>query len=123
MVESYLNRQKTLWEKEKLLVTNNFFFSQGVFKRLELQTRKNQGLFGKGLNLTLYHIIPTFGEAFLKTLWDKEKVLVSSIFSFSHNVFYSFKKDFLFLSYIYFVVCKCFQFGKASNLIKMAKRY
>ena len=42
---------KTLWEKEKLLVTSNFSFSHSVFKRLVLQTRKNQGLFGKGLIL------------------------------------------------------------------------
>ena len=34
---------------EKMLVTSNFSFSHSVFKRLELQTRKNQGLFGKGL--------------------------------------------------------------------------
>ena len=40
------NGYKTLWEKEKLLVTSNFSFSHGVFKRLVLQTRKNQGLFG-----------------------------------------------------------------------------
>ena len=40
---------ETLWEKEKLLVTSNFSFSHGVFKRLVLQTCKNQGLFGKGL--------------------------------------------------------------------------
>ena len=38
------------WEKEKLLITSNFSFSHSVFKRLVLQTRKNQGLFGKGLN-------------------------------------------------------------------------
>ena len=52
MAESYPNRQKTLREKEKdkLLVTSNFPFSNSVFKRLVLQTRKNQGLFGKGLN-------------------------------------------------------------------------
>ena len=36
-------------EKEKLLVTSNFSFSHCVFERLALQTRKNQGLFGKGL--------------------------------------------------------------------------
>ena len=35
--------------KGKLLVTSDFSFSHGVFKRLVLQTRKNQGLFGKGL--------------------------------------------------------------------------
>ena len=50
MEESSPNRLKTLWEKEKLLVTSNFSFSHSVFKRLVLQTRKNQGLFGKGLN-------------------------------------------------------------------------
>ena len=49
MAENYLNGQKTMWEKEKLLVTSNFTFFHSVFKRLLLQTRKNQGLFGKGL--------------------------------------------------------------------------
>ena len=61
-------------KKEKLLVTSNFSFSHSVFKRLVLQTCKNQGLFGKGLIEQ-------------KTLWVKEKMWVSSIFSFSHNVF------------------------------------
>ena len=49
IAESSPNRLKTLWEKEKLLVTSNFSFSRSVFKRPVLQTRKNQGLFGKGL--------------------------------------------------------------------------
>ena len=49
MAESSPNRLKTLWKKEKVLVTSNFYFSNSVFKSLELQTRKNQGLFGKGL--------------------------------------------------------------------------
>ena len=31
---------------------SNFSFSHSVFKRLVLQTRKNQGLFGKGLTLS-----------------------------------------------------------------------
>ena len=50
MVESSPEGQKTQWKKEKLLVTINFSFSLSVFKRLVLQTRKNQALFGKGLN-------------------------------------------------------------------------
>ena len=44
------------WEKKKLLVTRfllfpqcSFSFSHSVFKRHVLQTRKNQGLFGKSL--------------------------------------------------------------------------
>ena len=49
MAKSSSNRKKTLWEKEKLLVMSNFSFSHSVFKRTVLQTRKNQGLFGKGL--------------------------------------------------------------------------
>ena len=32
-----------------MLVTSNFSFSHSVFNRLVLQTRKNQGLFGRGL--------------------------------------------------------------------------
>ena len=40
-------------KKEKLLITSNFSFSHSVFKRLVLQTSKNQGMFGKGLNLKL----------------------------------------------------------------------
>ena len=50
MAESTRNGLKTLWEKEKLLVTSNFSFTHSVFKRLVLQTCKNQGLFGKGLS-------------------------------------------------------------------------
>ena len=47
--ERSLKGWKTLWEKEKLLLTSNFSFSHGVFKRLVLQIHKNKGLFGKGL--------------------------------------------------------------------------
>ena len=42
-------KKKKTVGKEKLLVTSNISFSQGVSKRLVLQTRKNHGLFGKGL--------------------------------------------------------------------------
>ena len=49
MAESSLNAWKTLWEKEKLLVTSNFSFSHSFFSRRVLQTRKDHGLFGKGL--------------------------------------------------------------------------
>ena len=41
-------------EKEKLLIKSNFSFSHSVFKRLIMETRENQGLFGK--ELTLYKI-------------------------------------------------------------------
>ena len=48
--------KKTLWEKEKLLITSNFSFSHSVFKRLVPHTRKIQGLFGKGLNNFICHL-------------------------------------------------------------------
>ena len=50
IAESSLNGYKTPWEKEKLL---KFSFSHIVFKWLVLQTRKNQGLFGEGLNQSI----------------------------------------------------------------------
>ena len=50
MTKSCPKWYKTLWEKEKLLVTSNFSFSHSVFKRLAVQTSKNQGVFGKELN-------------------------------------------------------------------------
>ena len=49
MAEGSPNGLKTLWEKEKLLVTSNFSLFHSVFDRHVLQTRKNQGLFGKEL--------------------------------------------------------------------------
>ena len=36
---------------EKMLITGNFSFSHSVFKGLVLQTFKNKGIFGKGLNV------------------------------------------------------------------------
>ena len=48
----------------------------------------------------------------LKTLWEKEKLLVTSNFSFSHSVFNLFKElSFIFIKFE-IVVCKLFQFGR-----------
>ena len=65
-------------------------------------------LSGKGL--ILYHTILTFNDPYsarclLKTLWEMEKMLVTSFFSFSHNVFYLSRNKFKFFSRNYFVVC------------------
>ena len=46
---SYLIELKTLWEKEKLLVTSNFFFTHNVFKSCLLLMRQNEYLWSKGL--------------------------------------------------------------------------
>ena len=48
-------------------------------------------------------------RSLLKTLWEKEKLLVTSNFSFTHIVFYPFKE----LSAIFIkfkIVCRLFQF-------------
>ena len=44
-------------------------------------------------------------------MWEKEEMLVTSISSFSHIVFYSSQNKAQFLSHIYFVVCLVFQIG------------
>ena len=65
---------KTLWGKEKMLVTSILSFSLNVFKVLLSQGHKIQELFQKGFknkttshsllkdDLTLYHTIPTFSN-------------------------------------------------------------
>ena len=53
----------------------------------------------------------------LKTLWEKEKLLVTSNFSFSHSVFYPFRKLSAILIKLKIVVCKLFQFGRVKNLL------
>ena len=45
----FLIDKKTLWEKKKLLVTSNFFFSHNVFKSCLLLMRYSEYLWNKGL--------------------------------------------------------------------------
>ena len=70
--------------------------------------------------LTGYHTIPAFFNpvkgCLMKIFWEKEEMLVTSIFSFSHNVFYLSQNEFQFFSHIKFSVCKCFQFRTVQNL-------
>ena len=82
MADSSLNRWKTLWEKEKLLFMSNFSFFHSVFKRLVQETRKNQGLFGKGLQ----QCFSSFSRklCFTDSL-DERKVLLVAIW-FSGNL-------------------------------------
>ena len=48
----------------------------------------------------------------LKTLWEKEKLLVTSSFSFSRSVFYPFGELSAIFIKFEIVVCKSFQFGR-----------
>ena len=52
----------------------------------------------------------------LKTLWEKEKLLVTNNFSFSHSVFYTFGKLSAIFINFEIVVYKFFQFGRVWNL-------
>ena len=98
---------KTLWEKEKLLVTSNFSFSHSVFSPFgelsvifivfEIVSCKLFE-FGKSLIFVIWERVNPFpnkpwflrvcNTSLLKTQWEKEKLLVTSNFSFSHSVFY-----------------------------------
>ena len=66
--------------------------------------------------LTLSRTNPGFyvstAQVFLKTLWEKEKLLIMSNFSFSHSVFYLFGELTSIFIKSEIVVCKLFQFGK-----------
>ena len=55
-------------------------------------------------------------RSLLKTLWEKEKMLVTSIFSFSHNVFYPSKKEFLFLTFN-LLSANAFKLDQSQNLL------
>ena len=53
----------------------------------------------------------------LKTLWEKEKLLVTSNFSFSHRgIFYRFEELSTIFIKFEIIVCKLFQFGRVYNL-------
>ena len=53
----------------------------------------------------------------LKTLWEKEKLLVMSNFSFSRSVFYLFRELPAIVIKSEIVVCKVFQFGKSLKFV------
>ena len=57
------------------------------------------GIWGKGLK--------SLKKPWQKTLCEKEKILLTSIFSFSHEVFYPIKDRDHHLSYILVIVWKC----------------
>ena len=52
----------------------------------------------------------------LKTLREKEKLLVTSNFSFSHSVFYPIGELSAIFIKVEIVICKLFQFGRVQNL-------
>ena len=82
MVESYPSGKKTLWEKEKLLVTSNFSFSHSVFKSLVSQGRQKVSLCGNGLNLGFFRPLE---NVFWKPRGGKRKKKTFSRSTFSER--------------------------------------
>ena len=75
-----------------------------------------------GLNLVVWYRVNPFpykpwfvrvcSKMSLKTLWEKDKMLLTSNFSFFHSVFYPFVElSFIFIK-VKIIVCKLFQFGR-----------
>ena len=101
---------KILWEKEELLVTNNFPFSDSIF----YQFGELSAIFIKseivvcGFKLLFSRVCSI---SLLKILWEKEELLVTNNFPSSHSIFYPFGE----LSAIFInseiVVYGFFQFG------------
>ena len=108
---------KTLWEKDKLLVTSNLSFSHTVFYPFG----KLSDIFVK-LKITMYKYFNPFPDkpwflrvcsaSLLKTLWEKDKLLVTSNLSFSHRVVHPFGKLSDIFVKLKIVVCKLCQFGR-----------
>ena len=127
MTENYSNGWKTLWEKEKLLVTSNFSFSHSVFKRLVSQGRQKVSLCGNGLIAqSMYKRISV--KSVLKNLMGKKGGNAGnqalSFFPQCYQHFLLFPQCFYplnlygqVLSKIYFFVCIRFQFGQAFNFV------
>ena len=70
--------------------------------------------------LTLYHTTLTFNGSHKEALWkqwEKEKMLVTSIFFFSHKVFYCSHNNISVFRHICIVICKCFQFGLVYSFV------
>ena len=100
-----------------MLITSNFSFSQ-CFQKACFPGASKGVIVWEWVNP--FPNKPWFSRvcsaSLLKTLWEKDKLLVTSNFSFSHSVFYPFGE--LSFSFIKFkiVVCKHFQFGRVEKL-------
>ena len=126
-----IRRQKVLTSRSlKFLYQTTKFWSGPIWKHsqttmwqeIEICIGKGRVYCGKKENL-LFNPFPNkpwflrvCSTSLLKTLWEKEKLLVMSNFSFSHSVFYPFGKLSAILINFEIVVCKFFQFGRLLTL-------
>ena len=93
---------RIVYRSQEMLVISNLIFSNNVFKTSLHQGHQHLGLFGKMLTLYLTKKkISTKGRRLLKIFWEKEKMLVTSIFSFSQHVFYNTTKKSILESHLF----------------------
>ena len=103
-------------EKEKLPVTIIFSLSDthgfSSMKKISALLDLPSAICLQFVLLTLSQTISGFYVSavlsLLKTLWKKEKLLVTSNFSFSHSVFYPFGKLSVIFTLFEIVVCRLF---------------
>ena len=118
MISVLLGRTK-LRNRRNYWLPAFFSFSHNVCKLLKSCVKPSNGVYSKldygfPRSLTLSHTNPGFyrsASTLLKTLLEKEKLLVTSNFSFSHIVFYPFGELSTIFTKIETVVCKLFQTG------------
>ena len=85
---------------KKMLVTSIFFLSQNIFYPSQNKISIFQLYIYFNPLLHKYSFWHINNRQLLKTLWEKKKLLVTSNFSFSDNVFYSVRQ--LYHIYPYF---------------------
>ena len=124
---SYVNKILAL-SKLKVFADDNFNVIQMVrffFGRVEniLGKGENAGYQHFSLFLQCFNPFPNkpwflrvCSTSFSKTLWEKEKLLITSNFSFSHSVFYPYKELSVLSIQSEIFVCKLLQFGRLQNL-------
>ena len=115
--------RKHYGKKEKMLVNSIFSF----FKKCFQQAFFFPGSLKVGIASKRVHPFPNkpwflrvCSTSLLKTLWEKEKLLETSNFSFSHSVFYPYREFFFFFFFIFIkfeiVTCKICQSANPLNL-------
>ena len=77
---------KTLWEKEKMLVTSIFSFSHIVFYPIQHKCNHNKLSSANGFNFVQSKSLSVHKN---ENIAGKKKMLVTSIFSFTRNVYKS----------------------------------
>ena len=106
-------------EKEKIIVTSTFSFFNCFSKAVRYRIKRYRvklapiDSFLQHDNLKPFPNKPWFSHvcssSLLKTQWEKEKLLATSNFSFSHSIFYLFKELSAIFIKFKIVVCKHFE--------------